>query len=657
MAYIPNIWVDREGTTRYFETVEKDGAKIFTPDYSQLTEIGTPVNADNMNHIEEGIAAGSFTKYDSNTVYQINDLVTSFEGSDLKVYKSLKSENYNNPVIDTTYWEEVALGGGSSGFSLFDTRTLDYELPFEQSEGWALQGTYVYKNGVTGSRYGYPDFYAECVNQKENATATETTLGNNTITMYINGNGHQFYDIADKDVVDIFYNSMGVAWFYGIDTENERIFLPRNNYFDQLTGDITQVGKFIEAGLPDHQHAPLYVDGSNADAGDPGKLIDTSNVQGNGIQTNTNGYTGMVKGSSIYGNSNTVQPNAVKKLLYICVGNANVETAATNITEITTSENDTLPLFHNFYSQEDMTATGAYVNASLGTFLDGNIYKTAYNELVKKLGTDNVKSITDEYTDYDFVVNQDEMTFRLPLLNGEESIISDRYIDLEYSNNDGNTYYHGPAPANGWYYVGKQSTASGQWIALTNCSNDLTSGLNTSASNQVPKIFIPVSRGDIVGTSTNLGGATHFFRFIYAQGDGNLYYKVANAVENLEILDVGKVMKEAVLRSSLVDANSYISGLGMPSSRYVNLTLGSSGATYTAPANGWFNISGVGSSTTQGYVFMFCNATSIRMEAPCSSGLGVNLSLPVKKGDIMAMTYALLKTDAVLRFTYAEGEV
>lgn len=56
MSYTPNIWVDREGTTRYFETIDTDGAKIFTPDYSQLTEIGTPVNADHMNHIEEGIS-------------------------------------------------------------------------------------------------------------------------------------------------------------------------------------------------------------------------------------------------------------------------------------------------------------------------------------------------------------------------------------------------------------------------------------------------------------------------------------------------------------------------------------------------------------------------------------------------------------------------
>lgn len=59
MAYEKNIWVDRQGVTRYFETVDDDGALIFTPDYAQVTEIGTPVNADNMNHIEEGIAENS----------------------------------------------------------------------------------------------------------------------------------------------------------------------------------------------------------------------------------------------------------------------------------------------------------------------------------------------------------------------------------------------------------------------------------------------------------------------------------------------------------------------------------------------------------------------------------------------------------------------
>ena len=54
MAYIKNTWVDQEGQVRYRETQDGD-FKILTPNYEQVTEIGTPVNADNMNHIEDGI--------------------------------------------------------------------------------------------------------------------------------------------------------------------------------------------------------------------------------------------------------------------------------------------------------------------------------------------------------------------------------------------------------------------------------------------------------------------------------------------------------------------------------------------------------------------------------------------------------------------------
>ena len=572
MAYTPNIWVDREGTTRYFETVEKDGAKIFTPDYSQLTEIGTPVNADNMNHIEEGIAAGSFTKYDSNTVYQINDLVTSFEGSELKVYKSLKSENTNNPVTDTTYWEEVALGGGGgSGFNLFDTKISDHILEGEEALGWALQGTYVYKEGVAGSREGYVDFYNKCLEEKENSTATETTLGDSTITMYVNGNGHTFYDIANKDVVDNFYNAIGTAWFYGIDTTNERIFLPRNDHFVQLTGDTSQVGDFVEAGLPNIE-AYLKV-ASNAFATEiSGAFARTStgtcHVLNQGTVGANNGvYFDASASNDIYGNSDTVQPNAVKQLLYICVGNTKVESAITNVTEITTSENDTLPLFHNFYSKEDMTTTGAYVNASLGEFLDGNVYATAYAELEKRLGTGNVKSINDEYTDYDFVVNQDDMTFRLPLLNGSEDIASDKYIDLTILAS-GSTY---TSPANGWFNFKGTGGGDDKYVTVIRDDGAIISSGGTSTTD--PAVLLPVQKGDIVTLTFN--STMQFGRFIYAQGNGNLYYKLSNAVTNLELLDVAKVMNEAVLKSSLVEANVIVES-------YVNGTSG-----YNVYANGY----------------------------------------------------------------------
>jgi len=55
MAYVKNTWVDQAGQVRYTET-EDDGYKIFTANYEEVTQLGTPVNADNMNHIEDGIA-------------------------------------------------------------------------------------------------------------------------------------------------------------------------------------------------------------------------------------------------------------------------------------------------------------------------------------------------------------------------------------------------------------------------------------------------------------------------------------------------------------------------------------------------------------------------------------------------------------------------
>jgi len=324
MAYTPNIWVDREGTTRYFETVDNDGALIFTPDYTQVTEMGTPVNADNMNHIEEGIAAGSFTKYKSTTTYVKDDLVTAIVDNELKVYKSLQDNNNANALTNTNFWEEVEFAGGGGGtYAMFDPVIKDHVLTYEETKGLALQGTYVYKTAIAGSRYGYPDFYAKCLEEKSQATATSTTLGETAITLYIHANGHTYYDIAQKSIVDTFYNSTGIAWFYGIDTANERVFLPRNDYFFQLTGDASEINEYVSAGLP---NITGYLDGT-AYAGS-GAFSDAGwNANGghDGDTRNMNFDASLC--SPIYGNSNTVQPPASKKLLYICVGNTESDTS------------------------------------------------------------------------------------------------------------------------------------------------------------------------------------------------------------------------------------------------------------------------------------------------------------------------------------------
>ena len=69
-------------------------------------------------------------------------------------------------------------------------------------------------------------------------------------------------------------------------------------------------GSTVEAGLPNHSHAPLYIDGSNADNGDPGRYCTTAGSQYNGNKAVSGSRTGTVMDNSIYGNSDTVQPPA-----------------------------------------------------------------------------------------------------------------------------------------------------------------------------------------------------------------------------------------------------------------------------------------------------------------------------------------------------------
>ena len=69
--------------------------------------------------------------------------------------------------------------GGGGTLNMFDTVLKDHILSFEQSKGLALQGTYVYKQAIAGSRYGYPTFYEKCVEEFQDASNTKVWLKSN----------------------------------------------------------------------------------------------------------------------------------------------------------------------------------------------------------------------------------------------------------------------------------------------------------------------------------------------------------------------------------------------------------------------------------------------------------------------------------------------
>ena len=57
MSYTKNTWVDQdvERPRTYEVTKNQDGSITLTDSFGLVQELGTPVNAVNMNHIEDGI--------------------------------------------------------------------------------------------------------------------------------------------------------------------------------------------------------------------------------------------------------------------------------------------------------------------------------------------------------------------------------------------------------------------------------------------------------------------------------------------------------------------------------------------------------------------------------------------------------------------------
>lgn len=100
---------------------------------------------------------------------------------------------------------------------------------------------------------------------------------------------------------------------------------------------------------------------------------------------------------------------------------------------------------------------------------------------------------------------------------------------------------------------------------------------------------------------------------------------------------------------------SYLSGLGMPSNKYINLTLGASGSTYTAPANGWYTINKHGAS---GQIAAFENVTAggVTWISTLSIKTDARISVPVKKGDNVILWYTATGTTNFFRFVYAQGD-
>lgn len=303
-----------------------------------------------------------------------------------------------------------------------------------------------------------------------------------------------------------------------------------------------------------------------------------------------------------------------------------------NVTDEVTADSSKISGFNPFslldYKWSEYEITNASWLLSNGAFHSGATYIAVYELLLKiKNGTEtkdgvSVKLSTEAYTDTDFVINTADTTFRLP-------------IKVKLAS-------------------GKAVVGNGMTLGLTDGTNnvglisDLGAGINTVTGVYNQDIGVD-SWTQEVGTK-GLGVTTDPTKSgIETSSSGlKLYFYVGETIQDANLINVGNVFEQLATKTDSVQA----AAASMPSSRYIDLTLGASGTTYTAPANGWFTLNFT-SSGTNGFIAMYAR---IAASSTANSGrYGITAGIPVAKGENMSVFYGNGSAD-LFRFYYAEGE-
>lgn len=94
--------------------------------------------------------------------------------------------------------------------------------------------------------------------------------------------------------------------------------------------------------------------------------------------------------------------------------------------------------------------------------------------------------------------------------------------------------------------------------------------------------------------------------------------------------------------------------MAMPSGTYDNLTLGTTGATYTAPADGYFALAST--FDANGYLYMYRSGTPrYGTTLGYVASQWVDSFIPVAKGDVIIIQYNGTASVQSFKFIYANG--
>lgn len=653
------------GTPVYNDDIETLQSEAYTEGWQVAVAANEAPFMEEMNGVQYGFSKQlaylfqqGIAEWDAGTTYYLN----SFCQVGGVIYKSMQDENINHsPADDTegTYWSPLETGGGGGGSSGLEVCDIGMSLYIDETKGlrrW-LNGQIVAINqntqGFLTRLKKIVALYPSLLTTEENWQAAKTLSDYGQVGKFV------FNYAEDEETV-------------------ESVRLPSVVNVQGLL-DLQNLGMTVNAGLPNITGGTIngWVVGSDRPTGAINAYVVDTGVAGTS-QTNTHQAGFSIDASlsnPIYDASDTVQEEAIQYPYYIQIATGqetevNIRNDIESIVPYT--------LFDSKYSKAKQ------YNASWvlrGSILSKSVYPTAYEAALVEYNSEvadgttvelpsggsytkrgvsggvTVKLSTDEtVTEYDWKLDTVAEILTVPTLNGSEDLLSDRYDDLELKAS-GSTY---TAPANGWFWIQKLSSSTGQYLTPVikdsngNIKYTLTS--QPTAAGYDAEILAPVSKGDVISINYSVGGATKSFRFIYAKSNGSLYFFVASVAQNAPLANLGRI------EETKVDKNS---SWGFPSNRYIDLTLGASGSTYTAPANGWICVEKEANAANQ-YISggepkpgqngsVYSERISYITSYSSSTSLAPTIFFPVRKGSTYFINYTAGGDTLIFRFIYANG--
>lgn len=251
-------------------------------------------------------------------------------------------------------------------------------------------------------------------------------------------------------------------------------------------------------------------------------------------------------------------------------------------------------------------------------------------------------------------------------------------MNSAYSSGDGSTTFRVPSVVGGYFCGGDTSTA-GQYTAegLPNITGNFTANYSGGTGTDGAFAKIDTTSGQYFAS-----GSTQALRTNFDASRSNPIYGNSQHVtpETFKVMvgvyaigsagNIGSAEAEAALSAiSTLESNRADTGLAnlnaaglevaakasMPSSRYVDLTLGASGADYTAPATGWFVLQKEQGQSASIAMANLTSGIATRALTATQDTRAAFLYLPARKNDIISIAYSNAGNTSVFRFLYSEG--